>query len=271
MAFAEAPIIAEGKTKIIRAIPDTADVYITSKDDITAGDGEKRDLLTNKGILSTETTSNCFKLLNISGIPTHFIERVDNTTFRARNMEMIPIELVARRIATGSYLKRNPEILEGEIFNSLMLEFFIKDDLNHDPMVIYDFVGRRALFYQASKPMKEGFMGETFLSNLWERSAVVEDLTRMTSKVFEILEIAWEAQNVTLVDLKIECGWDRETEELLVADVIDNDSWRIWPVGDKSHMRDKQVYRNLEVVTLDALNAIRRNYEWVADATKRFI
>lgn len=269
MSLAEAPIISEGKTKVVRAILNSYEVFITSKDDITAGDGEKKDILLSKGVLSTETTSNCFRLLNNSGIPTHFIERVDDVTFRARNATMIPIELVARRIATGSYLKRNPEILEGTVFNPLVLEFFIKDDKLHDPMIIYDFVGGRSLIYQANKPLNEGFIGEKPLP--WEWNNVVNQLTSMTSRVFETLERAWKLQDVTLVDLKIECGWDRKTDELIVADVIDNDSWRIWPSGEKEQMLDKQVYRNLDITTPEALNAIRRNYEWVAEATRRFL
>lgn len=73
------------------------------------------------------------------------------------------------------------------------------------------------------------------------------------------------------MDLKIECGFDVETQELLVADVIDNDSWRIWPGGDKTKMKDKQVYRNLRQSTPEALGAIKKNYAWVAEKTRQFI
>jgi len=68
--------------------------------------------------------------------------------------------------------------------------------------------------------------------------------------------------------LKIECGY--VLGRVVVADVIDNDSWRIWPGGNKSQMKDKQVYRNLEETTIESLEKIRRNYSWVAEATSRF-
>ncbi len=88
--------------------------------------------------------------------------------------------------------------------------------------------------------------------------------------VFETLERAWARLDVTLVDLKIEFGRDSENH-LMVADVIDNDSWRLWPRGDKSRMLDKQVYRNLQDVTPDALQDIADRYERVADLTAKLM
>ena len=89
------------------------------------------------------------------------------------------------------------------------------------------------------------------------------------------MEEAWAKQNVTLVDLKIECGTDAETGEIVLADVIDNDSWRIWPSGDKQQQKDKQVYRELAAATDSAAKAkelgkIKQNYAWVAEATSKF-
>ena len=88
-------------------------------------------------------------------------------------------------------------------------------------------------------------------------------------RVFATLERAWAGLDITLVDLKIEFGRDQQNN-LLVADVIDNDSWRLWPGGDKTRMLDKQVYRNLKDVTTQDLLAIADRYALVADLTSRF-
>ncbi len=95
-----------------------------------------------------------------------------------------------------------------------------------------------------------------------EELLVIQQKTR---QVFEILEKAWGKQRVVLVDLKIEFGKDAQGN-IIVADVIDNDSWRIWPDGDKSKMLDKQRYRDGK-----DLASIRDDYERVAEMTKFFL
>ncbi len=270
--------LTEGKTKVVWDVGN-GEVLIESKDDITAGDGAKHDVLEGKAVYSNATTCNCLELLEAAEIPTHFLGQVDERTFRARNVQMIPIELVARRIATGSYLKRRSDVSEGTIFPEVIVEFFEKDDANHDPLVIFDFASRRMLRYVASKPLADGFMNEEALEDgkfAKLTGEMVLELIDITKSVFETLEQAWAAKDVALVDLKIECGTDAETGELLVADVIDNDSWRIWPSGDKAQMKDKQVYRNLAgaddpAAKAKELGQIKKNYAWVAEATAGFI
>ena len=266
---------AEGKTKIIWSTSNKDVVLIESKDDITAGDGVRHDIIEHKGVLATETTCNCFSLLNAKRIPTHFIERESERRFLALRAKMIPIELVARRIATGSYLKRHPEIVEGTIFDPLVFEPFYKDDEIHDPMIVWS--DRRGCFelYDAKKPKVVGYLFDLDPRNIltpWGRPLgrqEMDELRDITCNAFLILERAWKELNVALVDLKIECGWTPVTL-VVVADVIDNDSWRIWPGEDKTQMKDKQVYRDLKGTTAEALEAIKKNYTWVAEATRKF-
>ncbi len=272
--------IAEGKTKIIIEDPrNRKEVRIKSKSDITAGDGMSRHSLSGKNVLATETTCNCFSLLNQRGVPTHFIRQVSADTFVAKRVRMIPIEMVVRRIAFGSYLKRNTYVKEGAVFKILPVEFFLKDDSHHDPMMIWNEQKQIFDFYDPKKPIENGFMDDLELPfekivYLPRSEEEINQLRKLAMETFLILEEAWAKQNVTLVDLKIECGHDMDGN-LLVADVIDNDSWRIWPAGDKRQMKDKENYRNLvskvEKPSMDDLQKIKDDYAWVSQKTKLFL
>ena len=269
--------IAEGKTKMVyHVFAASGEVFIVSKDDITAGDGVKREMLEGKAVLSTETTCNCFQLLERNGVKTHFLGKMDDRGFKARHVQMIPIELVCRRIATGSYLKRCPDVAEGTRFDDPVLEFFWKDDSMHDPFMRWNDERARFDLYDAKQPVALGYLGElprTAFGNLGDRIdvALCNDLNDITRGVFLLLEEAWARLNVTLVDLKIECGFTAD-DKLIVGDVIDNDSWRIWPGGDKSQMLDKQTFRNfVDRPTAEQMTALKGNYARVAEMTRTFL
>lgn len=239
------PKLAEGKTKAVYADPcDDSLAVLVHKDGITAGDGARRNTIPGKGALSGRTASNVFALLNRAGIATHFVDAPEPNVMRVRRCTMIPVEVVMRRLATGSYLRRNPGVAEGERFDPPMVEFFLKDDARHDPQISAEDMTTLGLATPAE----------------------VERIAAEGMHVFETLERAWAEQDVTLVDLKIEFGRDTQGA-LIVADMIDNDSWRLWPGGDKSRMLDKQVYRNMAEVTEEALDDVKHLYETVAGMT----
>jgi phosphoribosylaminoimidazole-succinocarboxamide synthase len=240
---------AEGKTKQIYAHPDDPHlVYIASKDQITAGDGARRNEITGKSRLSTITTANVFRLLNQAGIATHFVKMINDTTLLVQRCTMLPIEHVQRRIATGSYLKRHPEVSEGTRFDPVLIETFLKDDARHDPQI------------WPQEIIQLGIASQQELA--WMASE--------GQRVFAVLEQAWAKLEITLVDLKIEFGRNAQGQ-LLVADVIDNDSWRLWPGGEKTRMLDKQVYRNLQSVTSVDLQDIADRYALVAELTEKLL
>ncbi len=264
-------LLAEGKTKKIWRYPlTTADVLIESKDDVTAGDGARRAPLEGKGADSTRTTISCFRLLTAHGIPNHFIAAVGDRTFRARELRMIPIEVVVRRIATGSYLQRRPDVEEGTRFDPPVIEFFDKNDASHDPLIIYDFVSERTLFFDAKKPLAEGFVVEQPMVSAGEAMLVMKRLKGLALSAFLVLEAAWAKQNVTLADFKIECGYDVTNSQINIGDVITNDEWRLWPGGDKKRQLDKQFFREMREVTLEAMAALKANYARVAEMTDAF-
>ncbi|XP_054646380.1 multifunctional protein ADE2 isoform X2 [Dunckerocampus dactyliophorus] len=243
----------EGKTKHIFELLDQPGlVLVQSKDQITAGNAARKDQMEGKAAIANKTTSCVFKLLQDSGIKTAFVKQHSDTAFIAAHCEMIPIEWVCRRVATGSFLKRNPGVKEGYRFSPLKMEMFFKDDANNDPQ------------WSEEQLLEAKFC----LAGLTIGQCEVDVMNRSTVAIFEILEKAWATQNCTLVDMKIEFGVNVKTQEIVLADVIDNDSWRLWPAGDRSQQKDKQVYRDLKEVTPEAMQMVKRNFEWVSERVK---
>ena len=247
--------IASGKTKILYENPGHPDQLVVAQtDQISAGDGARRSVIAGKGRLAAQTTARVFRLLNLCGLPTHYIsggEDDDNNEMLVRRCNMLPLEVVVRGVAAGSFVRRNPGVTRGMLLVPRVIEFFVKDDANHDPQIAPDEIVARGI----ATPAEVGAMSE---------------LARLT---FDILSHAWRRRDVLLVDLKIEFGRltaGNEKGQLVIADVIDNDSWRIWPQGREDRMLDKQLYRNLESVDDAALATVKAAYEEVADLVGTF-
>jgi phosphoribosylaminoimidazole-succinocarboxamide synthase len=270
-----ARVVAEGKTKIVEDAGD-GEVLVRSKDDITAGDGARHDVLTGKAAASTRTTTNVFQLLERNGVPTHFVGPVDEVTFRARDVAMIPLELVARRYATGSFRDRFPNVADGAVLDGLVFEIFEKDDAQHDPLLEFDFdagtVRRRVPNTKAAEALGPDVRaGDLISEETLEESRYADvspdllaRLESRTASAFEVIEKAWRRQGGVYIDVKIECGFDRETGELLVADVIDSDSGRL-RFGEVD--MSKQSYRD-GTATLPEL---KKKFDDVAALTDRFV
>jgi phosphoribosylaminoimidazole-succinocarboxamide synthase len=247
--------IARGKTKVLYENPGQPhQLVVAQADQISSGDGARRNEIAGKGRLAAQTTARVFRLLNLCGLPTHYLnggEDDDNNEMVIRRCNMIPLEVVTRGVAAGSFAKRNPGVQRGTLLVPRVIEFFFKDDAAHDPMISPDQIVAQGI----ATPPEVGVMTE---------------LARLT---FEILSHAWRKRDVLLVDLKIEfgrlAGGDNQGQ-LVIADVVDNDSWRIWPQGREELMLDKQLYRNLPTVDEEALERVKRAYERVADFVGTF-
>ena len=262
-------LLVEGKTKRVFAAEIPGHIIIESKNDLTAGDGAKHDIISGKGALSSRTTSNVFRLLKACGIPVAFVKEVDETHFLSEMCNMISYEVVVRREAHGSFLKRHPEIKKGHLFTKLVLEFFLKTsgkkwmDIDipvDDPLLNFD--GGCAALYLPDKPLHQQ---KPFLVlrefPLCESPEEIDRVGEIAIKAFLILEKAWQLVGKRLVDFKVEFGMNA-SRELRLADVIDNDSWRVL---DDGKYIDKQLYREGA-----GLNAVTEKYKIVAELTGNF-
>lgn len=255
--------LADGKTKTIYEHSEDPNLVVMYfKDDITAGDGAKHDVMEGKGVLHWEANKNMFELLNRNDIPTHYVSSPTERYSVVKKLEeKYELEVVARRIATGSYLKRYPEAIKGDLFDSLVVEFFYKDDVLNDPMV-----------------------DERHLKVLKKKNKIYNESDKLVRDVFHTLEHAFEKQDHQLIDLKIEVG--RVEDEVLVTDEITPDSFRLWPwtgkqklidiIGSGSNlnvieclnekgMKDKQLYREGK-----GLGKVKSGFETITEMTKEF-
>lgn len=267
--------LIEGKTKVITDAGN-GEVLVHSKNDITAGDGVKHDVIVGKAQASTTTTCNIFELLESMGVRTHFVSRVDDVTFRARLVDMIPLELIARRYATGSYLDRFPDTPDGTVFVPLVFEVFEKDDPNHDPLLEFVFEHGVLRRYVPNKKAAQAIGPDVKAGDLISEEPLAESryadvtpkllqqLQDITCRTFQVVEKAWERLGGVYIDFKIECGLDRETGELLVADVIDSDSGRLRFGGEDM---SKQSYRDGTAT----LPQIKKKFDEVAALTNSFV
>lgn len=266
----EADLLAEGKTKWVWGVEgDPTQVVLASKDDITAGDGKKHDVLPGKGALANRTTSNVFRLLSKCGLPVAFIRQLTQSSFLAHNCTMYPYEVVVRREAHGSYLKRRPELSQGHVFPQLLLEFFLKTSGKNwegtalpvdDPLIHFEEDEAYLFFPGAQIHGQEPFL-TLFDFPLRDSPELRKRMGELALQTFLILEKAWQLAGGRLVDFKVEFGMT-PGGELVLADVIDNDSWRV--VDDGGYM-DKQVYRDG-----GDLNKVMAKYQRVAELTDSF-
>ncbi|HOY64234.1 MAG TPA: phosphoribosylaminoimidazolesuccinocarboxamide synthase, partial [bacterium] len=184
--FSKMEVINQGKTKIIYQNPDDAgSVYMAFKDDITAGDGVKRDVIEGKALIDWKTNRDIFELLNRRGVRTHYISSPAEKVSLVKKLDRkINLEVIARRVAAGSILKWS-DVAEGARFDPPSVQFHYKDDPLHDPMLdeaYIDFMIRE------------------------KNSFEYADMRRINVEVFLILEEAFAEFGVQLVDFKLEYG-----------------------------------------------------------------
>ncbi len=254
--FPRGQLLAEGKTKkIFEVVGNTALVIIENKCGITAGDGLRRLELPTKDVLSTQMVANVYQLLQRL-VPNHFCEVVAPNAFLAFNCTMLPIEVVIRRYADGSYLKRHPDVVRNTRLDDLVVEFYYKDDANHDPMI--GFKGGKWLLIDPKSPEGKVVGKISPLCSPVDMEFIVVSAKRM----FLALEILAKYFDHQLNDLKVEYGHNYEGM-LMLADVITPDEWRLLdPEGE--HL-DKQPFRDGSHTTEE----IQANYTAAVKLTRK--
>ncbi|UJS28645.1 phosphoribosylaminoimidazolesuccinocarboxamide synthase [Macrococcoides canis] len=211
-------LVYEGKAKRVFSTDEDHVFRIEYKDEVTAGNGAKKDKMAGKGRLNNLITSYFFERLAQEGLESHFIKKLSDTEQLVKEVTIIPLEVVVRNYAAGSIVKRLG-FDKGEAFASPLVEFYYKEDALNDPIITDDHV--KLL----------GIADDNDISELKRQALVVND---MLVKIMDEM-------NLQLIDFKIEFGKDQDGN-ILLADEISPDTCRIWDKDTKENF-DKDVYR----------------------------
>ncbi len=225
-------LLYEGKAKKVYKT-DVEDVLIVDyKDDATAFNGEKKGTIVGKGVINNRMTNFLFKKLEEIGIPTHYVEELSDRETAVKKVEIVPLEVIVRNVAAGSFSKRLG-IEEGTELKCPTLEFSYKDDALGDPLINDYF----AIAIGASTR---------------------EEIDTITDYVFKINDFLCEffkECGIMLIDFKVEFG--RYKGQIILADEISPDTCRFWDINTKEKL-DKDRFRRDMGGVEDAYNEVSK-------------
>ena len=207
--------ILQGKVKTVYELDEPDKVLIQYEDKVTAGNGKKEAYVEDKGKVCCLISELLFRELEQCGIKTHYISMPTHRAMAVKKVDIIPIEVVVRNVAAGSIVRQTP-LEEGTVFSNPLVEFYLKDDEKDDPLLTED---RARLI--GDYPLRE--------------------LKQLAAEVNVVLQDIFKKIDLTLVDFKLEYGYD-VNGNLLLADELSPDGMRLWKVGT-SESFDKDLFR----------------------------
>ncbi|MDD3360091.1 MAG: phosphoribosylaminoimidazolesuccinocarboxamide synthase [Hespellia sp.] len=221
----------EGKAKKVYSTEDPDVVIVDYKDDATAFNGEKKGTIVGKGVINNRMTNHVFKLFEKEGIPTHFIEELSDRETAVKKVSIVPLEVIVRNVAAGSFSKRMG-VEEGRELLCPILEFSYKDDALGDPFINDDYA--LALGYATQEE--------------------IDTIKNYTKKVNEIMKAYFLQADMKLIDFKIEFGKD-SSGKIILADEVSPDTCRLWDVHTNEKLDKDRFRRDLGNVE-DAYNEV---------------
>lgn len=211
-------LLYEGKAKQLFETNDPEVLWVMYKNQATAGNGEKRADIIGKGELNNQITSKIFLELKKRGVESHFIEQQSMTEQTIEKVEIIPLEVVVRNVAAGSFSRRLG-VEEGMELPFPIVEFYLKDDDLGDPLILEDHI--RALDFATDEEVAE--------------------LKTQARKINHVLIELFKEMGIKLVDFKLEFG-KRADQTIVLADEISPDTCRLWDLETNERL-DKDVFR----------------------------
>ena len=208
----------EGKAKRVYKTDDENVYIVDYKDDATAFNGQKKGSIEGKGVVNNKMSNFMFQILEKAGIPTHYVEELNERETAVKKVTIVPLEVIMRNVAAGSFSARFG-VAEGTKLKSPSLEFSYKNDDLGDPLINDSHVLALGLATQ-------------------EEINIISDMAR---KVNEIMKAYFETVGVELIDFKIEFGKTPDGT-IILADEISPDTCRFWDLKTREKL-DKDRFR----------------------------
>ncbi|MCI9546604.1 MAG: phosphoribosylaminoimidazolesuccinocarboxamide synthase [Lachnospiraceae bacterium] len=210
-------MLYEGKAKKVFATEDPDVVIVDYKDDATAFNGEKKGTIVGKGAINNRMTNHVFRLIAEKGIPTHLVEELSDRETAVKRVEIVPLEVIVRNVAAGSFSKRMG-VEEGRELLCPILEFSYKDDDLGDPFINDDYALALGLATQEE----------------------IDKIKSYTRTINQVMKDYFLSLGLKLIDFKIEFG--RFHGEIVLADEVSPDTCRLWDVKTNEKL-DKDRFR----------------------------
>lgn len=213
--------IYEGKAKILYEGPEPGTLVQFFKDDATAFNKKKHDIIDGKGVLNNRISEHIFTQMTRIGIPNHLIKRLNMREQLIKEVEIIPIEVIVRNVAAGTLCERLG-LTEGEVLPRSIIEFCYKKDELNDPLVAEEHITAFG----------------------WASPQEIDDIMALAIRVNDFLSGLFAGIGIQLIDFKIELGrhWENDVMRIIVADEISPDSCRLWDMKTNKKM-DKDRFR----------------------------
>ena len=235
--------IYEGKAKVLYEGPEPGTLIQHFKDDATAFNAKKHEIIEGKGVLNNRISEFLFQNLNDIGVPTHFMRRLNNRDQLIREVEIIPLEIVVRNVAAGSLATRLG-IEEGTQLPRSIIEFYYKNDALNDPMVSEEHITAFG----------------------WANPQEIDDIMALAIRVNDFLSGLFLGVGIRLVDFKMETGrlWENDMMRIVVADELSPDSCRLWDLKTKDKL-DKDRFRRDMGGLIEAYTEVARRLGIIAE------
>jgi phosphoribosylaminoimidazole-succinocarboxamide synthase len=213
--------IYEGKAKVLYEGPEPGTLIQHFKDDATAFNAKKHEVIEGKGVLNNRISEHIFVKLGEIGVPTHFVRRLNMREQLIREVEIIPLEVVVRNVAAGS-LSQRLGMEEGKALPRSIIEFYYKNDALGDPMVCEEHITAFG----------------------WAAPPEIDEIMALALRINDFLVGLFCGIGIRLVDFKIEFGrlWENEQMRIVLADEISPDCCRLWDVETQNKL-DKDRFR----------------------------